>query len=66
MQNLMQTHCINCHPSHLKGNMKSKKHSCENSLCSQCYVTWQTDTIDLWKCDLGLTSRLFSWRQLQQ
>jgi hypothetical protein len=45
--------------------MKSKKHSCKNNACSHHGVTWQTDTIGLWKCDLGLLSHLLSPRQLQ-
>jgi hypothetical protein len=35
-------------------NTKSKKHSCKNSACSQCGVTWQTDAVGFRKCDLFL------------
>jgi hypothetical protein len=51
---------------HRQNETKSKKHSCKKKACSQHDVTWQTDAIHLWKCDLGLPSRLLSLRQLQQ
>jgi hypothetical protein len=45
-----------------KRNTKSKKHLCKNNACSQHGVTWQTDAIGFWKCDLGLPSHLLSLR----
>jgi hypothetical protein len=53
-----------CYPSQTKRNTALKKHLCKNSACSQCGVTWQTDAIGSWKCDLGLPSHLLSLRQL--
>jgi ribosomal protein L40E len=41
-----------------------EKHLCENYVCSQCGVTWQTDAAGLLKCDLGLPSHI-SLRQLK-
>jgi hypothetical protein len=46
-------------------NTKLKKHLYKNNACSHRSITWQTDAIGLWKCDLGLPSHL-SPRQLQQ
>lgn len=40
-----------------------QKHSCKNSACSQCGVTWQADAIGLLKCDLVVPSHLLSLKQ---
>jgi hypothetical protein len=47
-----------------KTKREVEKHSCKNSACSQCGVTWQTDAIGFQKCDLGLPSHLIPPRQL--
>jgi hypothetical protein len=43
-----------CHPSQIKRNTKSKKHSDKINACSQLGVTWQADPTGFQKCDLGL------------
>jgi hypothetical protein len=34
------------------------KSTCVKTMCVQCGVTWRTDAVGLWKCDLGLPSSL--------
>jgi hypothetical protein len=56
MQNLMQPHCPILPFIADKTKQIKKRHSCENSVCSQHGIMWQSDGIGFWKCDLGLPS----------